>query len=185
MLCTNTYRVCSSMLLGVVVLLVAGCGSSDPGALGPAGVDGGLSVQGQKQEYVDGASRALTQLGSAQGDAFARAVDGGAKRPLQAAALAWKQGDQQLKELNPPKEAAVAHQRLVKAVDSLAVWNDRLVAAAPNPNRTRTLAKQAAGSAASKQFGDAICALVDLGYEVVDSGVCTPLADPAAASPIQ
>lgn len=166
------------LALGAATLLLAGCGEGDPGALGPAGVDGGLSPEGQRQEYVDGVGRALNQLGSAtQGEGFARAVDGGNKRNLQAAALAWRQGGEQLKGLNPPKDAAEGHAALVKAVEALDVWNQRIVAAAPNKAKTKQLARQAAASPASQQFEAAVCMLVDDGYEVIDPGACTPLAD--------
>lgn len=171
------------LALAASTLLLAGCGEGDPGALGPAGVDGGLSPEGQRQEYVDGVSRALGQLGSAtQGPGFARAVDGGNRRQLQAAALAWRQGGEQLKTLNPPKDAAEGHAALIKAVEDLDAWNQRIVRAAPNKAMTKKLARQAAASPASKQFEAAVCMLVDNGYEVIDPGACTPLAD--AAGPV-
>ena len=178
---TPMHLVRTTLLALGAALLLAGCGSGDPGALGPNSVDGGLSAEGQKQEYVDGVSRALTQLGTAQGDSFGKAVENGQKKQLQTAALAWRQGGQQLKELNPPKDAAAAHAKLVKAVDGLAVWNNRLVAAAPNKARTRALAKQAGASAPSQQLEAAVCELVDAGYEIVDSGACTPLANAPSA----
>lgn len=167
------------LALGAAALLLAGCGETDPGALGPAGIDGGLSPEGQRQEYVDGVRRALGQLASAtQGPAFARAVDGGRRRELQAAALAWRQGGEQLKGLNPPKDAVGGHRNLVAAVEALDAWNQRIVRAAPNKAVTKKLARQAAASPASRQFEAAVCQLVDAGYEVIDDpGVCTPLAD--------
>lgn len=171
----------AAVLMGAAILLFAGCGSSDPGALGSGSIDGGLSAEGQKQEYVDGVNRALQQLKSAQGEDFGRAVEGGQKKQLQVAALSWKQGGQQLKQLNPPKDAAAAHAKLVKAVDALAVWNARLVAAAPNKARTRSIAKQAGTSPASEQYAQALCDLESAGYSVLeDTSVCTPLADAAA-----
>ena len=170
-----------ALLLGAALLLLGGCSNGDPGALGPNSVDGGLSPEGQKQEYVDGVSRALAQLGKAQDDSFGKAVDTGNRKGLQAAALDWKQGGQQLKQLNPPKDAADAHAKLIAAVDQLAVWNARLVAAAPNKAQTRKIAKQAAMSAPSAAYGDAVCALLDKGYSVVESSACTPLSDAGAA----
>ena len=166
----------------VAIVLLTGCGESDPGALGPSGVDGSLSPEGQKQVYVDGVSRALDQLGSTQGAGFAKAVDGGNKQLLQTAALAWRQGGDQLKSLDPPKGAADEHQALIKAVDALDTWNKRLVAAAPNKASTRKIAKAASNSPASRQFEAAVCALNDAGYEVVDPGACTPLSN--AAGPV-
>ncbi len=168
--------------VAMVLLVAAGCGESDPGALGPSGVDAGVSSVQQKQDYVDGVSGALQQLGSAQGQAFATAVNKGDKRQLQAAALAWRQGVQQLKSLNPPKDAIAGHQALLTAVEGLDDWNKRIIAAAPNAARTKALARQAANSASSKQFEDAVCQLVDAGYEVVDSGACTPLANAGGPS---
>jgi hypothetical protein len=170
-----------ALLLGAAVLLLAGCSNGDPGALGPNSVDGGLSTEGQKQEYVDGVSRALNQLGKAQDDSFGKAVEDGSKKGLQAAALDWRQGGQQLKQLNPPKDAAAAHAKLISAVDQLAVWNARLVAAAPNKAQTRKLAKQASISEPSTAYGDAVCELLDKGYSVVESSACTPLSDAGAA----
>ncbi|MCW2921188.1 MAG: hypothetical protein JWL76_1062 [Thermoleophilia bacterium] len=160
-------------------LLVAGCGESDPG---PGAVGGGeLSTEGQRQDYVDGVTRALSQLGSAtQGPEFARAVDGGNRKQLQVAALAWQQGGAQLKGLNPPKDAVEGHKALVVAVGALDQWNRRIVAAAPNKAMTKKLARQAGASPASQQFEAAVCQLVDAGYEVVDPGVCTPLANAGA-----
>ncbi len=157
-------------------LLLAGCGESDPGPSAVGG--GGLSPEGQRQDYVDGVTRALGQLGSAtQGPEFARAVDGGNRKQLQIAALAWQQGGAQLKGLNPPKDAVAGHKALVAAVTALDQWNQRIVAAAPNKAMTKKLARQAGASPASQQFEAAVCQLVDAGYEVVDPGACTPLAD--------
>jgi hypothetical protein len=171
------------LLALAAALLLAGCGEGDPGALGPSGVDGGLSAEGKRQEYVDGVSRALGQLGSAtQGPAFAKAVDGGNRRQLQAAALAWRQGGEQLKGLNPPKDAAEGHAALIAAVEALDAWNQRIVRAAPNKAATKKLARQAGSSPASQQFEAAVCQLVDAGYEVVDPGACTPLANAAGPS---
>lgn len=171
------------LLAGMAMLLLAGCGDSDPGAIGPSGIDGGLSTEGQRQEYIDGVSRALDQLGTAtQGQGFAKAVDTGNSRQLQAAAIAWRQGGEQLKGLNPPKDAAEGHAALIRAVEGLDSWNQRIVRAAPNKALTRKLAKQAAASPASQQLEAAVCQLVDAGYEVIDPGACTPLAD--AAPPV-
>jgi hypothetical protein len=162
----------------VAVLLLAGCGESDPGAIGPNGIDGGLSAEGKRADYVDGVSRALNQLGSATNNpTYGRAVDGGNRRQLQAAALAWRQGGEELKQLDPPKDAVPGHKALIAAVEALDAWNQRIVAAAPNKAATKKLAKQAGASPASKQFEAAVCMLVDEGYEVIDPGACTPLAD--------
>lgn len=170
-------------LAAVAALLLAGCGESDPGAIGPAGVDGGISAEGQRQEYVDGVGRALAQLGSAtQNQNFAQAVDSGNKRQLQSAAIAWRQGMQQLKGLNPPEQAVEGHNQLLDAVEALDSWNQRIVNAAPNKTRTKALARQASASPASRNFEAAVCTLVDAGYEVVDPGACTPLAN--AAGPV-
>lgn len=172
-----------AMLLLAAAVLLGGCGEGDPGAIGPSGIDGGLSPEGQRQEYTDGVGRALSQLGNAtQGPGFARAVDNGNRRQLQAAALAWRQGGEQLKSLNPPKDAVEGHTQLVKAVEGLDAWNRRIVAAAPNKARTKALARQATNSPPSRQFEAAVCMLVDSGYEVIDPGACTPLAD--AAGPV-
>lgn len=166
------------VLAAVATLLLAGCGDSDPGAVGPTGVDGGISAEGQRQEYVDGVQRALAQLGSAtQNQGFARAVDKGDRRQLQAAAIAWRQGMQQLKALNPPEQAVPGHNRLLSAVEALDSWNQRIVNAAPNAKRTKALARQASDSPASRSFEASVCALVDAGFEVVDPGACTPLAN--------
>jgi hypothetical protein len=164
-------------------MLLAGCGESDPGAIGPSGVDGGVSPEQQSQDYTDGVSRALAQLGSAtQGPAFAKAVDTGSERQLQASALAWRQGGEQLKQLDPPKDAIEGHKALIAAVEALDAWNQRIVAAAPNKAQTKKLARQAQASPASRQFEAAVCQLVDAGYEVVDPGACTPLANASGPS---
>lgn len=166
------------VLAATAALLLAGCGDSDPGAIGPAGVDGGLSAEGQRQEYVEGVSRALAQLGAAtQNEGYARAVDKGNRRQLQSAAIAWRQGLQQLKALNPPEQAVEGHNRLLSAVEGLDSWNQRIVNAAPNATRTKALARQASVSPASRSFEASVCVLVDAGYEVVDPGACTPLAN--------
>ncbi len=163
-------------LASTVALLLAGCGANDPGPTTLGG--GGLSPEGQRQEYVDGVSRALSQLGSAtQGEAFTRAVDTGNRRQLQVAALAWRQGGAQLKGLSPPKDAVEGHKALVAAVEGLDTWNRRIVNAAPNKAVTKRLAQRASASAASQQFEKAVCELVDAGYEVIDPGACTPLAN--------
>jgi hypothetical protein len=173
---TTTKLLMRLALATIAALLLAGCGESDPGPTAVGG--GGLSAEGQRQDYVDGVSRALSQLGSAtQGPAFARAVDGGNRKQLQVAALAWQQGGAQLKGLNPPKDAVPGHKALVAAVTALDQWNQRIVAAAPNKAMTKRLARQAGASPASQQFEAAVCQLVDAGYEVVDPGVCTPLAN--------
>ena len=167
-----------TLLALVAALLLAGCGEGDPGAIGPSGIDGGLSAEGQRQEYVLGVERALNQLGSAtQTAGFTRAVDTGNRRQLQAASLAWRQGGEQLKGLNPPKDAVEGHKALVAAVEALDAWNQRLVRAAPNKAMTKKLALQASRSPASQQFEAAVCQLVDAGFEVTDPGACTPLAD--------
>lgn len=166
-----------TLLVLACAVLLLGCGD-DPSAIGPAGIDGGLSPEGRRQEYTDGVGRALAQLGSAtQGAGFAKAVEGGNRRQLQAAALAWRQGGEQLRGLDPPKDAAAAHAKLVSAVEGLDSWNQRIVRAAPNKASTRRLARQAVRSPASQQFEAAVCELVDAGYEVIDPGACTPLAD--------
>lgn len=164
------------ILLATMAIVVAGCGEQDPG---PTVLGGGeLSAEGQRQEYVDGVSRALAQLGSAtQGEQFAKAVDGGNRRQLQVAALAWRQGGAQLKGLNPPKDAVEGHKALVAAVDALDAWNQRIVKAAPNKAMTKRLATQASNSPASRNFEAAVCQLVDAGYEVIDPGACTPLSN--------
>ena len=171
-----------AMWLAVVVavaLVGAGCGEEDPG---PLSVDAQLSNEQQKQDYVDGVQRALGQLGSAQGQTFAKAVDTGNRKQLQAASIAWQQGLEQLKQLSPPADAVDGHRRLVNSVQGLDNWNKRIVAAAPNKNRTKALARQAGASQASTGFEAAVCTLVDAGYEVVDPGVCTPLANAAGPS---
>lgn len=164
---------------GAVVLVLAGCGEQDPGALGPTGVDGGLSVEGQRQEYVEGVGRALQQLGMAQGQGFAKAIDAGNARQLQQASIAWRQGAEQLKQLDPPKDVVGPHKQLVEAVDELATWNDRIAKAAPNKTLTRKLGKQASASPASRSFEAAVCGIVNEGYDVIDPGACTPLANAA------
>lgn len=166
------------LLAVAATLLLAGCGEADPGVLGPAGINGGVSPEQQSQDYTDGVSRALGQLGSAtQNPSFAKAVDGGNRRQLQAAALAWRQGGEELKQLDPPKDAVEGHKALIAAVEALDAWNQRIVAAAPNKAQTKKLARQAQTSPASQQFEAAVCQLVEAGYEVVDPGVCTPLAN--------
>jgi hypothetical protein len=168
------------LLAIAATLLLAGCGEADPGALGPSGIDGGVSAEQQSQDYTDGVSRALNQLGSAtQGPSFAKAVEGGNRRQLQAAALAWRQGGEQLKQLDPPKDAVEGHKALIASVEALDAWNQRLVAAAPNKARTKKLARQAQASPASKQFEAAVCQLVDAGYEVIYPGECSPIANAA------
>ena len=164
-------------------LLVAGCGDADPGALGPVGVDGGLSPEGQRQQYVQGVGDALAQLGAAMGPSFSQAVDGGNRRQLQAASLAWQQGSQQLQSIDPPEAAVADHLALVKAVKALDAWNKRIVAAAPNKTATKRLATQASRSPASAQFGTAICKLVEDGFSVTDESACGAYADAAAAGP--
>ncbi len=172
----TTKTLLRAALATFAALLLAGCGESDPGPTAVGG--GGLSEEGQRQEYVDGVSRALGQLGSAtQGPAFAKAVEGGNRKQLQVAALAWQQGGAQLKGLNPPKDAVEGHKALVAAVTALDQWNQRIVAAAPNKAMTKRLARQAGASPASRQFEAAVCQIVDAGYEVIDPGACTPLAD--------
>lgn len=173
---TTTKTLLRLALATFAALLVAGCGESDPGPGAIGG--GGLSPEGQRQDYVDGVTRALGQLGSAtQGPEFAKAVDGGNRRQLQVAALAWQQGGAQLKGLNPPADAVEGHKALVAAVTALDRWNQRIVSAAPNKAMTKKLARQAGASPASRQFEAAVCQLVDAGYEVIDPGACTPLAD--------
>lgn len=174
---TTRSRIVALVVVALFAFLAAGCGESDPGAIGPSGVDGGVSSEQAKQDYVDGVSRALQQLGSAQGQSFGAAVTKGNAKQLQASAIAWRQGVQQLKGLNPPKDAVAAHQKLVTAVSQLDTWNQRIANAAPNAARTKALARQASASPASRQFEAAVCDLVDAGYEVVDPGACTPLAD--------
>ncbi len=176
---TTTKLLLRLALATIAALLLAGCGESDPGVISNTG----LSPEGQRQDYVDGVTRALGQLGSAtQGPEFARAVDGGNRKQLQIAALAWQQGGAQLKGLNPPKDAVAGHKALVTAVTALDQWNMRIVSAAPNKAMTKKLAREAGASPASRQFEAAVCQLVDAGYEVVDPGACTPLAD--AAGPV-
>ena len=178
---TTTKAFLRLALATIAALLLAGCGES---GLGPAAVgDGGLSPEGQRQDYVDGVTRALGQLDSAtSGEGFARAVDTGNRRQLQVAALAWQQGGAQLKGLNPPKDAVEGHKALIAAVTALNTWNQRIVGAAPNKAMTRKLARQAGTSPASQQFEAAVCQLVDAGYEVIDPGACSPLAD--ASGPV-
>jgi len=172
------------LVLVVGAMLLAACGEGDPGAIGPSGVDGGLSPEGARQEYVDGVIGALAQLSQAtQGPAYAKSVDTGNKQQLQVAALAWQQGGQQLKQLSPPKAAVKGHKALVAAVDSLNVWNQKVVAAAPNKKRTQQVATTAANSPASQNFGAAICMLVQAGYDVVDPGECGSPLD-SASSPV-
>jgi hypothetical protein len=164
------------------MVFVAGCDNGDPGALGAMGVDG-LSNEQAKQDYTDGVGRALQQLGSAQGQGFGKAVDTGNKKQLQAAAIAWQQGLEQLKQVDPPKDVVAQHVALVKAVETLDVWNKRVAKAAPNKFMTRKLGKQASASPASKAFAGSICDIVDAGYDVVDSSACTPLAAEDAQNP--
>ncbi|MCW2955380.1 MAG: hypothetical protein JWO69_249 [Thermoleophilia bacterium] len=166
-----------TITLLAAAMLLAGCGETDPGAIGPTGVDGLLSPEGQKQEYLDGVGGALTQLSSAQGEQFGSAVDTANRKQLQVAALAWRQGGEQLKSLSAPKDAVEEHQALVTAIEGLDTWNKRIAAAAPNKAQTRKLARQASNSPASKQYGAALCGLVQAGYEVVDPAACdsTPL----------
>jgi hypothetical protein len=166
-------------VLATTVVAASGCAEQDPG---PQSLSGQVSAEQQRQDYVDGVGRALGQLGSSQGPTFAKAVDTGNKRQLQAAAIAWRQGLQQLKSLSPPADAVTGHNQLLTAVESLDSWNQRIVNAAPNKRRTQQLAKQATASPASQQFEGAVCALVDAGYEVVDPGACTPLANAAGPS---
>ena len=172
---TITIRLRHCVLVAAAVLLLAGCGD-DPAAIGPAGIDGGLSSEGQRQEYTDGVSRALGQLAaSTQGETFARAVDTANRKQLQLAALSWRQGLQQLKGLNPPKDAVEGHKALIAAVEALDRANTGIVNAAPNKAKTRQLAQRAASGPASQQFEAAVCQLVDAGYEVVDQAACSPL----------
>lgn len=166
-----------ALLVLSAALVLTGCGEKDPGAIGPTGVDGGLSSEGQAQEYVDGVGRALEQLGAAQGPGFGKAIDSGNGKQLQEAAISWRQGVEQLRGLNPPKEAVGPHKQLVGAVTELGKWNDRIAKAAPNKAVTRRLAKQASASPASRQFEAAVCGINDAGFGVVDPGACTPLAD--------
>jgi hypothetical protein len=177
---TTTTNLLRLALVAMAALLLAGCGD-DPATIGAIDPDGGLSPEGQRQEYTDGVTRALGQLGSAtQNEQYARAVDGGNRKALQVAALAWRQGGAQLKGLNPPEDAVEGHKALVAAVGALDTWNNRIVQAAPNKAKTKQLATQAANSPASRQFEEAVCQLVDAGYEVIDPGACTPLADASA-----
>lgn len=163
------------------LLLAAGCGSDDPG---PQGLGGQLSSEQQRQDYVDGVGRALAQLGSAQGANYTRFVDSGNKRQLQASSLAWQQGLQQLKSLNPPTDAVEGHKQLVTSVEALHAWNQRIVNAAPNKKRTQALAKQASASPASQQFEQSVCTLVDAGFEVVDPGACGVFDQAEKAGPV-
>jgi hypothetical protein len=169
-----------TLVIAAAALLAAGCGEGDPGAIGPAGVDGGLSSEGQRQEYVEGVSRALTQMFSGQGASYGTSIETGNEKQLQATVIAWRQGVQQLKSINPPKDAVSGHTALVKAAESLDGWNQRIAAAAPNKNRTKALARQASNSPASRQLEAAVCEIVDAGYEIADPGTCTPLANAAA-----
>lgn len=172
----------TTLVTAVAALLIAGCADGDPGAIGPAGVDGGLSAEGQRQEYVEGVSNALAQMFSGQGPNYAKYVTTGNKKQLQATVIAWRQGVQQLKSINPPKDAVAGHTALVTAAQSLDSWNQRIAAAAPNKARTKALARQATNSPASRQLEAAVCQIVDAGFEVADPGTCTPLANAAAPS---
>lgn len=182
MTATRTRTIRRLLVIGVVAVLAAGCGEADPG---PMGLEAQVSAEQQRQDYVEGVSRALAQLGSPQGpqgQSFSRSVNNGNKRQLQAAAIAWRQGLEQLKALSPPKEAVDGHNALVNSVQGLDNWNQRIVNAAPNKNRTKALARQAGASQASMGFEAAVCKLVDAGFEVVDPGACTPLANAAGPS---
>jgi hypothetical protein len=165
------------LLVTALTFAATGCGEQDPGVIGPRGLDAGLTAEGKKQAYADSVGSALQQLGTSQGPTYGRAVEAGNKRQLQVAALAWKQGLQQLKQANPPKDAAAAHEDLVAAVSELSSWNARITAAAPNKAQTKRLAKQASTGSASQQFEAAVCQLVEAGYEIIDPGACTPLAN--------
>jgi hypothetical protein len=170
-----------AVLATMAALLLAGCGN-DSAALGPTGGLDSLSPEGQRQDYVDGVVRALQQLGTAtQGATFAKAVNTGNAKQLRAAALAWRQGGEQLKSLDPPKDAVEGHTALVKAVEGLDQWNQRIVRAAPNKAMTKKLSTQAPASQASHQFEPALCTLVDAGFDVLpDSSACQPLSDASA-----
>lgn len=171
------YLLSGLIIMVAAAIVLSGCGEKDPGALGPSGVGGGLSQEGKAEEYTDGVGRALQQLGSSQGESFGKAIESGNSRQLQAANIAWNQGLEQLRQIDPPKEALGAHKQLVASVEALAKWNERIAKAAPNKALTRKLGRQASASPASKQFEAAVCAVVDAGYEVIDSGACTPLAN--------
>lgn len=168
------------MVAAILVVTVAGCGNNDPG---PQSLDGQVSLEQQRQDYVEGVGRALAQLGSAQGPTYARSVDSANKRQLQTAALAWQQGLEQLKSLSPPEDAVSGHKELVSAVEALHSWNMRVVNAAPNKKRTQAVARKAATSPASQQFEQAICTLIDAGYEVVDPGACSVFDEATKAGP--
>jgi hypothetical protein len=162
-------------VLVIAAMLVAACGERDPGALGPTGIDGGVSQQSRKQDYLDGVQRALGQFAPTLGPDFARAAGAANRRQLQVVALRWDEGVATLKQLDPPADAVGAHKRLLAASEARAAWNARIIAAAPNKKRVLGLTRQAERGSDSKAFEDAICELVDLGYPVVEDDACSPL----------
>lgn len=175
----------TTLAMMCIALFVAGCGDANVIPGGANALSG--SPELEKQSYAEGVNRALQQLGSAQApDSFGKAVDTGNKRQLQASAIAWDQGVASLQQLDPPDDAVAANTKLLKAVQGLATWNKRLIAAAPNKQRVQALARQAAASPDSKAYGAAACELQGLGYNIGLAEACgggSPL--DSAGGPVQ
>lgn len=169
-------RMAGSLVLLAGALGLSACGEDDPGALGATGLKQ-TSASAQRQDYVEGVDRALSRLGVAQGPSFSRAIASGERRQLEMSALAWDEGVQMLRQLDPPEEAVAQHRALVASTQALAGWNRRMVGVAPDRKKVAWVAKQASMSPQSAAYEKSVCGLVEVGYDVVPPELCGPMSE--------
>lgn len=154
----------AAMLIVVVMLAASGCG--DGGSAGPyaGGKSTAVSAKEQKEQYARSLTAALDAMEDAEAPPAQESVNRGDQRALQNQSVRWAQAGQIIEELSPPAEAKAAHDRLVSAMRALSTWNQRMVKAAPNRSRTRSVYRQALKSPAARDYGAALQELEKLGY---------------------
>lgn len=157
------------------VLVASSCGGEPPDSGGNRLDPNTGSPEMQHERYDQEMVRVRALVEDPDAPPIDRSVNQGARRELLAMALRWDRATATVKSIDPPKDIAKDHAKLVRAMENLGKWNRRIAAAAPDRAQTRRLFKQARASADSTAFGEAVRAIEKRGYHVMTEPEASPL----------
>lgn len=155
-------------VLACAALIGAGCesGGEPPNSSVPR-YGGGQSQEQLKIEYQQSMEQMRSQLENPDAPPLDRSIEIGDQQQLEQAAMRWDTATALAASIEPPKDIAADHKRLVAAMKALGDWNRKIAAAAPNKALTRKLGKQAQASAAATAFTEAVNRIEAKGYNVM------------------
>jgi hypothetical protein len=159
-------------MLLAVVLLSLGIAACEKDSGEPRSYLRDTKKEQQEQAYIATMQQAIAVVDNPQTFPIEEAIRTANHKELINVVDRWDRATQIAASAKPPADAQGIHTDLVASMRELGKWNRKIAAAAPKgPKATQKVAKQAQASDASKMYGAALGALLELGYNFQDPAV--------------